>query len=249
MNQFVPILLYHSISERVSSKFSPWAVSPNHFAEHMAYLNDQGYTPVTVSQFAAELIARENRLPERPVVITFDDGLDDFYTNALPILKNYSFFGTLYIVTGFVGRTSRWLEKEGEGGRQMLSWDKIREIDASGIECGAHSHTHPELDTLSLATAREEIVLSKNILEKHLSKKVKSFAYPHGYHNNALRQLLMAVGYTSGCAVKHAMSSLADDRFALARIIIKSDTQVDVSLAMVSSLNRHGQGVWDSISH
>ena len=223
----VPILLYHSISEQVAADFSTWALSPGMFSEHLRYLQEQAYTPLTVSQFVMRLDDPDGRLPSKPVVITFDDGLDEFYENAFPILNQYGFNATLYITSGSVGNTSQWLAKEGEGDRPMLSWEKIREIDHYGIECGSHTLTHPQLDVVGYEDAYQEIFQSKQMLEDKLGKTVESFAYPHGYHNGQVRQLVIEAGYSSACAVRHAMSSTVDDRFALARIIVKSITDVE----------------------
>jgi peptidoglycan/xylan/chitin deacetylase (PgdA/CDA1 family) len=227
MSVQVPILLYHSVAQQVAPRFRRYAISPEVFAAHMAFLHDNGYTPLTVSEFARSIADSRRRLPERPMVITFDDGLADFYTNAFPVLKGYGFAATLYIVTGFVGGTSRWLCRQGEGERPILTWEQIDEINTNGIECGAHSHSHPQLDTLPLAEAREEIMHSKAVLEQRLGQPVLTFAYPHGYYSSAVRRIVQQAGYSSACAVKHGVSTPADDRFALARIAIYSSTDVE----------------------
>jgi peptidoglycan/xylan/chitin deacetylase (PgdA/CDA1 family) len=95
------------------------------------------------------------------------------------------------------------------------------------VECGAHSHSHPQLDTLSPVAARDEIVRSKTILENHLGRQVSTFSYPYGYYSSTVRQIVQQAGYSSACAVKHAMSAITDDRFALARIIVEADTDVE----------------------
>lgn len=225
MNRAVPILLYHSIAEDVPAKFAEWAVPPRMFAAQMAFLSDHEYTPITVTQFAAAITNGKGNLPDRPVVLTFDDGFADFYTDALPILKQYGFTATLYIASGLVGVLNHRLYDESK--RPILDWDQIAELCASGIECGAHSHSHPQLDTLSIASARREIVRSKELLEGRLNQPITTFAYPHGYYSSAVRRLVQEAGYTSACAVKHAMSGTVDDPFALARIIVRPDRDVD----------------------
>ncbi len=222
----VPILMYHSISEQASQRFKQFTVHPRHFAEHMAYLKQQAYTPMTVTEFAQAVAARTN-LPERPVVLTFDDGFADFYTNALPLLRHYNFPATLYVPTAYVNGTSYWLQHEEETSRPMLNWDQLLEISASGIECGAHSHSHAQLDTLPLALARQEIVQSKEVLEQHLGRTVTSFAYPFGYYSAAIRRHVQEAGYTSACAVRHGMSSDRSNPFALARLMVGSNMSVD----------------------
>lgn len=223
----IPILLYHSIADQVAPPFKKWAVAPAAFASHLDYLKSHHYRPMTVSQLVDSTENNSASLPERPVVITFDDGFADFYTGAFPALRQYDFTATLYITTGYIGQTSRWLSREGEGERPMLTWDQIRELHANGIECGAHTHHHPQLDTLTMTAAHDEIVTSKLMLEHYLRQPVTTFAYPHGYYSPAVRRIVQETGFSSACAVKHAMSYKGDDRFALARIIVAADTNTD----------------------
>ncbi len=226
MSTPIPILLYHSISTDAAPRFRTWTVSPTLFAAHMAYLREHQYTPITVTQLAQAI--RDSRFPlaERSVLVTFDDGLADFFTEALPVLQSNGFPATLYITTGFVGDTSRRLYND-ESERPMLNWSQIAEISASGVECGAHSHTHPQLDILTPVKARDEIVHSKMELEQHIGRTVETFAYPHGYHSQAVKQMVRQAGYSSACAVKHAISAITDDRFALSRIIVTPDADVE----------------------
>jgi peptidoglycan/xylan/chitin deacetylase (PgdA/CDA1 family) len=230
----IPILMYHSIAQSTNPKFKPIAVTPASFTEQMTYLRQQSYTPINVTQLVNMLLQERSALPERPVVLTFDDGFADFFTNALPVLQQYNFTATLYIATGFIGSTSRWLAREGEATRPMLTWSQVSEIGACGIECGGHSHRHPQLDTLPLAQAREEIVRCKKLLEDHLGQKIWSFAYPHGYHSEAIKRLVREAGYTSACAVGYAMSSTTADPFALERLKVGADMSMDDLAALLA---------------
>lgn len=200
----------------------------------MAYLHQHLYTPITVTQFIDERAQESCSLPERPVVLTFDDGFADFFTDVLPVLKQYGFVATLYVTTAFINGTSRWLQREGETTRPMLNWSQLIEIGASGIECGAHSYSHRQLDTLPRSQAQDEIVQSKELLEQHLGQEVSTFAYPFGYHTAALRWQVRQAGYTSACAVKFAMSSEITDPFALARLMVRADTSVDAFAALLT---------------
>lgn len=230
----IPILMYHSIAQSTNPKFNQFAMPPASFAEHMTYLHQHSYTPINITQLVRILSQERSALPERPVVLTFDDGFADFFPNALPVLQQYNFTATLYIATGFIGSTSRWLAREGEATRPMLTWDQVSKINACGIECGGHSHWHPQLDTLPLVEAREEIVHCKKLLEDHLGQKVSSFAYPYGYHSAAIKRLVREAGYTSACAVGYAMSSTTADPFALERLRMGVDTSVDVLAALLT---------------
>lgn len=238
----VPVLMYHSISSSSNPKFKQFAVPAQAFDEQMAYLQAHRYTPVTITQLARMRAAGGETLPERPVVLTFDDGFADFFTAALPILQRYGFVATLYVTTAFVGETSRWLCSEGEAERAMLTWDQLKEICASGVECGGHTHTHPQLDTLPVPRVQEEVQLCKRILEDHLECKIDSFAYPYGYQTATVRQIVQAAGYLSACAVKNRMSTEKDDLFALARLMIHANSSLDDFAAFLIGRNSSPAG-------
>lgn len=234
----IPILMYHSISEEASPKFRLFAVPPARFAEQMAYLYRQAYTPLTVSQLVQACRDGAAALPAKPVVLTFDDAFLDFYTAALPVLQRYGLPATLYIPTRYVNRTSRWMQRIGEGSRPLLSWQQLQEVSRSGIECGAHSHSHPQLDLLPVARAKQEIFQSKRILEEHLGQAIASFAYPHGYHTTAVRQLVRLAGYSSACAVGYALSTETTDPFALTRLLVSPDMDVHSFAALLDGHDR-----------
>src|SRR5512141_2037257 len=125
----VPILMYHSLTERAQPRFRKFALAPALFTEQMTYLAQQGYTTLTISQYVS---ARKTgvALPESVVALTFDDGFADFYSEALPVLQQHGFVATLYIATAFVGNTSRFLRREDETARPMLTWSQLIEIAA-----------------------------------------------------------------------------------------------------------------------
>ena len=234
----IPILMYHSISDATNPKFRAFTVSPVSFAEQMAYLHQQGYTPITVTQFIKARSGEGVVLPEEhPVILTFDDGFADFFTAALPILQQYDFTATLYISTAFINSTSRWMRRERETTRLMLTREQIVEVSASHIECGAHSHSHPQLDILPHNVARDEISHSKRVLEDLLGQEVFSFAYPFGYYTARVRQLVQEAGYSTACAVKHAISSETNDPFSLTRLMVNRNSTIEEFAALLPGRN------------
>lgn len=225
-SQPIPILLYHSISDEASDAFRTWTVGPTRFAEHMSYISESGFTALTVTSLC-RLLDERKPLPTKPIVITFDDGFADFATAASPVLVRHGLPTTFYITTKFVGGTSEWLRKQGEGDRPFLSWNQIANLDEDLVEIGAHSHTHPTLDVLPERQATLEITESKRILDDHLDRPVMSFAYPHGYSTRRVRATVHDTGFTSACGVAHAINTSKAERFAMPRIIVSADTTVD----------------------
>ncbi|MCS6800661.1 MAG: polysaccharide deacetylase family protein [Chloroflexota bacterium] len=239
----VPILMYHSIDRSSSPAFRSFVVSPDRFNEQMAVISSQGYQAVTVSDLVRS--RRGGRaLPPKPVVITFDDGFADFSRYALPVLSRYGLTATLYLVTGAIGGQARWLAPEGEADRRMLSWAEVREIAQAGIECGAHTVTHPRLDALPRTQAAAEIRWSKATIEDRLGKECATFAYPYGLYDPSLRRLVRRAGFTSACAVRYGVSGLADDLFALRRLKVGPDTG-GAALARLLEASEHAH--WRSV--
>jgi peptidoglycan/xylan/chitin deacetylase (PgdA/CDA1 family) len=236
--QIVPVLLYHSVIAGGSPEHQGWITSPEVFAEHMAYLHDEGYKTLTVSEYAAQLVAPMTEAPEKTVVITFDDGFADFTEHAVPVLKRYGLTSTMYVVTGCVGSTSTWLESAGEGDRPMMGWSDIESLHDAGVEVGAHTHSHPQLDIIDKATAAEEIRRSRGVLEDRLGREVPSFAYPFGFHGPRIRAIVEATGFSSACAVKDAFSGPGDDPFAISRVIVSGDTGVGTLADLLAGRGR-----------
>jgi peptidoglycan/xylan/chitin deacetylase (PgdA/CDA1 family) len=221
----IPILLYHSISDSPRGRFASFTVSRATFWKHLDRLVELGFTTVTVGQLIERRSAGDP-LPHRTAVITVDDGFADF-ADAWPELTGRGLNATLYVTAAKIGETSRWLAPLRAGDVQMLSAAQLQQLAADGCEIGAHSLTHPQLDCLSLAAASAEIRQSKIVLEQILGQPVDTFAYPYGYHSRAVKQLVVAAGYTSATAVRNSVSHGQDDPYALARVTVMSDFSAD----------------------
>lgn len=222
MSQDIPILLYHSVNDAPPAGFTPWAVGRALFAEHLDMLLGLGRVCLSIGELT-ELTRAGAPVPEAAVVVTFDDGFSDFASNAWPLLKARGVPATLYVTAGLVGGTSEWLEPAGASQLPMLGADDLGALAEDGVEIGAHSMTHPQLDTVGRERAWREIRDSKDALEAILGRPVETFAYPHGYHDRATKKMVADAGYSSAAAVRNALSHAGDDRFALARYTVMAD--------------------------
>jgi len=225
----IPILMYHSLSSEAARGFRRFTLHPDLFAAHVAFLRGQGYSILSVAGLFQPL-------PEKPVVLTFDDGFLDFYTTALPILQQHNATASLFIPTAYLDGTSRWLQSLGEGTRPIISRRQLLEIADAGVDCGAHTHSHCHLDTVTAAQGRAELAQSKEILEQIIGRTVTTFAYPYGHHHAEARQWVMDAGFRAACAVRNAISHSDDDLFALARITITDQTNVGRLAALLAGL-------------
>lgn len=243
MPESLPILAYHSVSDDATESFRSYAVSPPRFADHLALLRDLGYVSLTLSD-AAERLFSGTSLPERAVVLTFDDAFGDFGQRAFPTLMAAGFVATLFVPSAYVGSTSRWLIREAEHRRPVMTWPEIQRVADAGIEVGAHSHTHPELDRLSRPALREELARSKAVLEDRLGREITAVAYPFGYHSRAVRRAAQKAGYAFGCAVGNLSANSLSDRLAIPRLTVKSTADGEVLQRLVThATGRHDQVV------
>ena len=155
----VPILMYHEIAP-ASETSSRLAVPPEAFAEQMAYLHDAGFETVTAGRLAEIMAGPARRVPDRLVVLTFDDGFEDFHRQAMPVLDAYGYTATVFVTTGWVQDAGPHAAGRRPG--RMLSWSQIAEAAQAGLEVGAHSWQHPQLDQLRGSVLREELYASKS---------------------------------------------------------------------------------------
>jgi len=216
----VPILMYHEIAERPETT-SSLAVPPQAWAAQLAYLATEGYQTITAAELAA-VLAAGGELPGRTVLLTFDDGFEDFHSRAMPLLARYGFTATVFVTTGWV-RDSGPLPAGRRPGR-MLSWGQIEEAAGAGIEVAAHSCLHPQLDQLPGKRLREELHASRARLEDRLGVTVAGVAYPFGYSNLRVRDVAREAGYAYGCAVGNAMTTRESDLFTLPRLTVRRST-------------------------
>ena len=223
----VPILMYHEISSDVDPGFQKYVVRPNMFARQMRWLARAGYTPVGLSALHANRSAAV-ALPERPVVITFDDGYRDCVRWAGSILQERGFRGVVFAVAGLVGQPSRWLLRERGLARPLAGWAELRALVQIGFELGAHSVTHPRLATLEREAVRREAEVSRRVLEDGLGQEVAHFAYPFGSVDATVRAVVAEAGYQTACTTRIGISPGDDDPLMLSRVPVTGhDTLMD----------------------
>jgi peptidoglycan/xylan/chitin deacetylase (PgdA/CDA1 family) len=223
----IPILLYHSLSANATQPYRRFSMDPGRFSEQMEHIAAGGYKTMTVAELIAAINGPAGSMPERPLVLTFDDGFEDMHSVALPVLTRLGLHSTAYVVTAYLGSTARWLAPLGEADRPMLCREQVRDLDAAGVEIGSHTCHHIPLDEIGFLEAVREIHRSRRRLERIIGHPIASFAYPYGYHTGRIKNYLKSSGLQSACGVKQALSHDHDDQFALARAIVGSDTPME----------------------
>lgn len=175
--QNLPVLMYHYIRTVSDRQTDPvgfnLSVTQPDFTAQVNYLVTHGYSAITPTDLS-EALHDGRSLPAKSVLLTFDDGYEDFYGVAFPILRRYNLKATLFVVTNFISR------RDG----RYITWEQLRELDNSGlITIGAHTRYHSDLTQVSSARAELEIRGSRDALEKFLGHPVTAFAYPGGRLN------------------------------------------------------------------
>jgi peptidoglycan/xylan/chitin deacetylase (PgdA/CDA1 family) len=214
----VLILMYHMVSETDHPLQKRYAVSPKKFRWQMRYLKFKGYTPISLDDLHGSFVYNNGKLPEKPVIITFDDGYMDNYENAFPVLKEYSFPAAIFMVSGLVGRSNLWNVAEGYPERPLIGWREAEEMMKGGVTIGSHTINHPWLTQLFSEEAKREIGESKKSLEDRLGMPINHFAYPYGDLNQPIVDIVKDAGYVTACSVRAGFNKKDTDPFILKRI-------------------------------
>lgn len=196
------VLNYHKI-DNVNISLS---VRPEDFDKQMAYLKNNNYHVITPDDLYDNL-EHDKELPENPVLITFDDGYEDNYKNAYPILKKYGFPATIFIVSSFIGVYPNY-----------LTWDQCSEMKENGISMQSHTVTHRSLTELTNEQLKDELVQSKKTIDEKLHQDTKYFAYPTGTYNLYIAKMLKDAGYRAAFTVKYGAVEKSSNIYALERV-------------------------------
>jgi peptidoglycan/xylan/chitin deacetylase (PgdA/CDA1 family) len=211
------ILMYHMICEPQSAKEARYACPPQRFRQHIQQIRAQGFQAISLKHVALA-IAGKAELPDKAIVVTLDDGLEDNYSHAFPVMAEFDIPATIFLTTGYIAGQNSWIQGEGFPGKAMLSWTQIKEMARHGIDFGSHSVTHPRLSTLQKTASLAEIHNSKQEIEDQLGRTCEHFAYPYGDFNEQTTELVKEAGFTLACSTRSGFNNRERNPFALHRI-------------------------------
>jgi peptidoglycan/xylan/chitin deacetylase (PgdA/CDA1 family) len=205
--------MYHSVDDGGSVV----STSRDAFARQMQWLHDQAFNIMPLSSLAQCLVDREP-LPARSAVITFDDGFENVYSAAFPILAKHGFCATVFLVTGFCGKNNDWPGQPSIVPRlPLLTWPQVREMSRLNIAFGSHTITHPRLDRISSLDAEREIVESRTEIEQQLGQSAPVFAHPYGRSSRSSLDLVRR-SYRAAAGTHLGMVKSASDVFEIERV-------------------------------
>jgi peptidoglycan/xylan/chitin deacetylase (PgdA/CDA1 family) len=206
------ILTYHSIS----SGGSPIEIPPELFVQQMEWLKANARV-VPLGEVVRLLVARAP-FPASAVVLTFDDGFLDFYSDAAPTLFRLALSATVFLPTSFLGGKNDWPGQPGWVRPQpLLDWPRVRELAGKGIEFGAHSVSHPDLTRLAPADLERELSGSRREIESQIGRPVEFFCYPYGRWNASVRAAVQR-HFRGACSTGAGSVELRSDPFVLPRV-------------------------------
>ncbi len=209
----IPILTYHSIDDSGSVISTPLYK----FREQMQILRDKQFSIISLNDLV-DLIRNKQSLVDKTAVITFDDGFKNFYLEAYPVLQEFGFSATVFLVPGYIGKTSEWnAGLRGLPVLDLLGWDEVREMVKNGIDFGAHTMTHRDLTKLPVKEIHREISQSKLAIQDHFERDNILFAYPYGRLCNEVKTVIKEEFY-GACSTGLGLTSLGSDVYALPRI-------------------------------
>lgn len=219
----IPVLLYHHVS-RDDSDLPNLTVTPQEFERQMDMLQAAGFKTISPAMLVAYMRQEPVILPEKPILITFDDGYEDNYTNAFPILKQHDFSAVIFMVGENVDRDKR------------LSSKQMREMSAYGIAFGGHSLTHRDLTSLSGRELQQEVKNIKRNLKKVTAKTSELFSYPYGYFNLSTWEVTASAGYQAAFTVLPGLNTPdRDNIYLLRRIPIYSTTDFNALFMLLDT--------------
>ena len=215
----IPMLMYHAVQEGQSDSrpYYDINVSPATFANQMRQLRSAGYRAVSLEQAVQAL--QSDAVDEKMVVVTFDDGYQDFYQNAFPVLSECQFTATVFLITDYVGDQPKTFK-----GKACLTWHEVRELQAQGIQFGSHTVTHPVLKDIAIEQVDDELRISKSVIEDELGIPVQSFSYPFAFpeadhkFRGLLKDILMKYGYQNSVTTILGTANPQSDPFCLPRL-------------------------------
>ena len=226
--------MYHSISEHIGKeKHNKWRVKPEDFEKQMNWFYKNNWKSFTIS----ELVSLD-KIPEKSFVITFDDGFEDNFTNALTILQKYNFKATIYLVPN--QKTNHWEEKNTSVLSNLLNNEQILQMQNSElIEFGSHTLSHVNLSTITDEQLLNELKKSKEEVENIIKKECEAFAYPYGKFDEKIVSFVKEVGYKNATVVKRGLLSQGDDIFTIKRIgILGTESFFDFFLKITRIRNK-----------
>ena len=217
----VPILMYHAVEDEPRpAKYKHFYVTASEFAFHIRWLKTAGYQPISLDTLLSAMDGKA-ALPDKPIVLTFDDGYENLIRNAAPLLAELGWPYTVFLVSERIGQRNEWVVAEGYEPTPLLSWPQIHELSAQGFaRFQPHTVTHPRLKELDEPMIRREIADCRDQLQDRLQTAMNCLCYPYGDYSPRVIEVAREEGMLMAVTTEFGRVRRNDDRFALPRVSI-----------------------------
>ncbi|MDH5721570.1 MAG: polysaccharide deacetylase family protein [Spirochaetia bacterium] len=213
----IPVLCYHHVISDMNEAKSLFHLQKSKFKEQIKWLKENGFSTISLEDFSKYLNNEPVLLPEKPVLITFDDGRKNFFRNARDILNEVDYKAVLFVYPGPIEK----------GHSYFLSWSELELLKNEGHEIQSHAYSHPNLSKLSAAEQNAEIMTSKEIIEKKLNIKVNWLAYPFGVYNHTTVNELKKENFKGAFTVFTSGNFAGEEKYSLKRTLILRDMSIN----------------------
>jgi peptidoglycan/xylan/chitin deacetylase (PgdA/CDA1 family) len=208
------VLCFHKISRQFCWE-GTWT-TPARFAAYLDRLRARGYTFIDEPQYLAALASPHDGAAKQ-LLVTFDDGYDDVYDLAWPILAERGIPFHVFVVSDYAGKTNDWDLLLGRRRFRHLDWGRVREMAARGVSFGSHTASHRDVTRLAPAELREDLARSKRAIEDAVGAPVRTLSYPFGRYHDAATQAAREAGFDAAFSLYPSRRNATVDRFALRR--------------------------------
>lgn len=212
--------MYQRIKEKPAGKINNWqTVKKERFRQQLKLIDSLNFTPITFMDYQLYL-EDQLTLPEKPIILTFDEGHLDTYEVALPILREFGMKAVIYVIGNRSQRYALWNQNHENDECPLMTNEQILRAREDGFEIGAHSMNHTKFTNLGKEELHEEVVGSKKSLEALLDETILSFAYPYGLHDQRAYTIVRNSGFKFACGVQTGPPGFGDDIFDIRRLAI-----------------------------
>ena len=209
----IPIITYHEIGEHSS----PLITSCDSFKAHLEAFAQAGYRTIDLAQLKG-LLGSPEPLPQDCIVLTFDDGYKSFLERAYPLLRQYGFCATVYLVSDYCGIDNQWPGQSASAPKlPLMSFDEVRSVVGEVVKIGCHTRSHSVLTRASKTELEQELIVSKQIIEEALGQPIDDFAYPYGVTDKHVTEMAR-VHYKTGVTTRLGTSGRETDSLLMPRI-------------------------------
>ena len=226
----IPVLMYHRIGDALNAWEQKYCTSPRNFAAHMQALVGKGYRACAINDFIGWLVG-DIQLPDKSVLITFDDGYLGVFEHGLPVLRKLEWPAVMFLVSGLIGKSDSWCQRDNPSRKTypLMGIEEIQTMRTQGFSFFSHSRSHSDLSQRDETELTDELKGSREDLERLLGEPIDYIAYPYGRYNDLVLEIVKKAGYKAAFSVQPGFNRPGGDPYRIRRIdVFGTDTPANL---------------------